>query len=328
MQRGSGRDLPAGSRAAIVAFDALGNYVVATPLVQMLAERGFEVHFLGGTRVAEFAENEPLIAAHHALFGSPLGSFADLGPYELVVNFENSPYAQVTAAQISGPDTVVVGPAVRPDGRELFPYGDDECGRLAADQDWTAPDLTARFPMLRSAFIGEIFCRLSGFVEEPIPRPRVPLVETKSPADIIVTATAKTRDKLWSDSSWVELVKHAVLHGLTVGVVGAKPAEQGKFWTGGEAEEAMIAEGALDLRGVFALPEVAGVLASARRVVALDNGLLHMAAAVGAQAVGLYRHGIHRLWAPSLPNLAVLEPGEGKCVDEIPLDRVITALDF
>jgi ADP-heptose:LPS heptosyltransferase len=327
MHRDTGRPLPPGARAAIISFDALGNYVVATPLIQMLAQKGIEVHYFGGTRIAEFADNEPLVARHYPLFGSPLGAFSSEGPFDLVVNFENTAYAQVTAAQLAGENTLVVGPAVRPDGREPLPWPDTDLGRLAADPDWTAPDLTAKYPVLQSGFIGEIFCRLTG-LDGPIPAPRVPLQPTASPADVIVTATAKTPDKLWSAENWVDLTDHLKSKGKTVGVVGAKPSEQGKFWTGGDAEAAMIAAGALDLRGLYTLPQVAGVLASALRVVALDNGLLHMAAAVGAQSVGLYRHGIHRLWAPAVPNLKVLEPGPERDVDQIPLADVVKAVNL
>jgi len=74
------------------------------------------------------------------------------------------------------------------------------------------------------------------------------------------------------------------------------------------------------------LPAVAGALARAKAVLTLDNGILHMAAAAGAPTVGLFRHGIHRLWAPPVAGLTVLTAGEGKPVSEIQPERVIEAV--
>ena len=84
--------------------------------------------------------------------------------------------------------------------------------------------------------------------------------------------------------------------------------------------------GAEDMRGVLTLPQVAGALANAKSVVSLDNGILHLACSTETPTVGLYRNGIHRLWAPPSPSLKVIEPGEGATVDSISLKAVIEAV--
>ena len=52
------------------------------------------------------------------------------------------------------------------------------------------------------------------------------------------------------------------------------------------------------MRGRITLPQVAGAIAKAKAVVSLDNGILHLACSTATPTVGLYRNGIHRLWAP------------------------------
>ena len=66
--------------------------------------------------------------------------------------------------------------------------------------------------------------------------------------------------------------------------------------------------------------------AQAKAVLTIDNGILHLASAAGAKTVGLFRHGIHRLWAPPFANLTVLTPGEGHEVAEIEVDTVMEAM--
>lgn len=328
MQRFTGQPIPDDASAAMITSDALGNYVVATPLFQMLkvAHPNLKVDYYGGTRVAELAQAEPLIDRHFSLYGHAPHTFRPERSYDLVINFEFSAYAMVVAAMLAGEKGIVVGPAVSDDGRGDLAWGEDDLGRLASDSDWTSADLRTRFPFLDSSFIGEIFCRISG-LKGAMPMPRVAIEATESPADLIVSATAKTPDKLWPVENWVRLVEEVNGKGRSVGVVGAKPS-QSQFWTGGDAEQRMVEAGALDLRGVYTLPQVGGVLQSCRCTLSLDNGLLHMAAAVGGRCVGLYRHGIHRLWAPPVPSLTVLEPGPDRNVADIPYDRVVAALQI
>ena len=111
------------------------------------------------------------------------------------------------------------------------------------------------------------------------------------------------------------------------GLLGAPVSQQAQHWKGASAEDELVGDGlAIDLRGAFSLPQVVGALGAAKAVLTLDNGILHLAAATSTPTVGLYRHGIHRLWAPPAPNVTVLTAGEGNPVSAIDPAAVLSAL--
>src|SRR5512133_3926956 len=98
MKRYQGEALPDGARIAVVANDALGNFVAATPLLQMLRARWprCEIHYYGGTRTAELQDVSDLIDRSLRLHGtSPRESAFDVlartqtGGYHLLVNLES-----------------------------------------------------------------------------------------------------------------------------------------------------------------------------------------------------------------------------------------------
>jgi ADP-heptose:LPS heptosyltransferase len=96
---------------------------------------------------------------------------------------------------------------------------------------------------------------------------------------------------------------------------------------GGGVEEAIAKSGMVqDLRGQLTLPEVVGALAMTNLVFTLDNGILHLACATDTPTVGLFRYGIHRLWAPPVSNLKVIVPMPGKVVGDIPAENAMRAL--
>jgi ADP-heptose:LPS heptosyltransferase len=75
-------------------------------------------------------------------------------------------------------------------------------------------------------------------------------------------------------------------------------------------DAALVEGGVQDLRGRLTLPEVAGALAQARAFVTVDNGLMHVAAAVGTPTVAIFGASPRRLWAPPVSCVRVLEPSE------------------
>jgi len=124
----------------------------------------------------------------------------------------------------------------------------------------------------------------------------------------------------------MEAVTQLRKRGLSVGLLGAKPSTQKGFWKGSSAEDDLVDAGLVeDLRGRYSLPQVAGVLASARQVLTLDNGIMHLAAATDTPTVGLFRRGIHRLWTPPNGNVAVVLP-PGDTVEDIEVDRALGAM--
>lgn len=343
MTRYSGQPLPENYRIAVIANDAIGNFVVTTPLLQMLrsatpqrrnaATPICEIHYFGGTRTWELQQASTLPDQTFILHGASSREIAQMaldrgGTYDLIFNCESTPLSKTFAGLLASDRGYVAGPCMGKGGRGELPYQDDERGDLWRDKQWIAPDITTKYPFLRSGFIGEMFCRLA-YLEGDIPPYEVPSSDPgREVPDVLIATAASLPEKLWPAEKWVETLAWLKHRGITSGLIGAKPSAQKEFWKGESAEEQIVASGHIyDLRGEFALPQVAGALAAAKAVLTLDNGILHMAVAGGRPVVGLFRHGIHRLWAPPYPNLTVLTPGEDRSVAEIEVCTVQEALE-
>lgn len=341
MIRYIGQELPKGCRIALITNDAIGNYVVITPLIQMLREQHSPsvLHYFGGSRTEELWVWDPLIDWGYSLHGSdPNESVfryqventddeACQIPYDLVINAEDACWAKCFAALISSPDTLVCGPALGSTGRKDLPFGEDERGRLWEDKRWISAELPQRYPFLSSGFIGEVLARLC-YLDGPLPAYRVARHDAADVPDVLIATTASLQEKLWPFQKWKAALEWMRDRGLSVGLLGAAPQAQNFYWTGGDAEANLLSQGLVeDLRGSMTLPQVVGALAKAKAVLSLDNGILHLSAATDTPTVGLFRHGIHRLWAPPADNVVVLTPGEGRAVAEIPVETVTEALE-
>lgn len=335
MRRYLGEAIAPDARIALITNDALGNYVVATPLMQMLRAKYPEgvIHYFGGTRTTELSERAPWFDVSVSFYGSEpralISGLARAAAYDLVINVENSPWASCLAAILAGQDGFVCGPCLSDDGRAEMPYGVDLRGELWRDTEWLARSICATYPFLATGFIGEIFVRLA-YLDGPVPRYSLPADDPGRPVpDVLISTAASLSKKLWPPEKWVRLLQELRQRGLTIGLVGAKPMDQSKFWQGAGDEQRIITDGgAEDLRGVMSLPQVVGALSQCRQVVTIDNGVLHLACATETPVVGLFRNGIHRLWAPPSPNLTVLEPGEGNDVASLSVEQVLESLSI
>lgn len=293
-----------------------------------------EIDYYGGTRTREFEEASDLFDWSFPLHGTPLHSaaavaqarIAERGPYDLVVNNEGTAFAKAMTAILAGENTFVVGPCLDR-GRGDLPFAKDDRGALAMDMNWIDPDIQERYPFLQSPFIGEIFCRLA-YLEGQVPAYRVPSRDPDSELPHVIIATsASLPEKLWPTDSWEQTLRRLKERGISVGLVGAKPSAQAQYWKGNELEENLVAAGlAEDLRGMYTLPQVVGLLEKVCLVLTLDNGILHLAAAAQTPTIGLFREGIHRLWAPPHPALRVLTHAPGETVADIHPDQVWEAL--
>jgi len=334
VERYSGQPLPENPRIAVIANDAIGNWVMGTPLLQMLRleRKPSELHMFCGTRTSELQKASDLADEFVNLHGLDPRAFLELmaerrGQYDLVVNVESTGLSK-TAAWILGENGAVAGPCLGRAGRGDLGFQTDDRGRLWQDKGWVAGDLSIRYPFLRSGFISEIFARLC-YLESALPLYAVPIapVDEEIP-DVLISASASLEEKLWPVESWIETTNELSKKGLRGERLGAKPSDQAPSLFGAKEEQALLDQGTVeDLRGRFSLPGVVGALSKANLVLTLDNGILHLAVAAGAQTVGIYRHGIHRLWAPPYANLTVITPGDGNPVRSISAERIMEAID-
>lgn len=317
MRRYTGQPLPPNPRIAVVANDAIGNFVVATPLLQMVRRelRPGVLHYFGGKRTVELQAASNLFDEHFLLHGSELSAMVAsvTEPYDLILNVENGAHAATFVGRIAG-DALVAGPAIV--GGERVPFPDDDRGDLWRDQEWIAEDLTDRYEFLESGFIAEIYARAC-YLDGPVPPYLVPTKPTDSGCDVLIATSASLPEKLWPLESWLAALAALKSRGLRVGLLGAPPNAQAAHWQGSDAESEMVSSGlAEDLRGRYTLPQVVGALASTRAVLTLDNGILHLAASTNTPTVGLFRYGIHRLWCPPFGRVrAVVAPELGIVAD-------------
>ena len=89
-------------------------------------------------------------------------------------------------------------------------------------------------------------------------------------------------DKLWDESSWVELGAAANSDGVTCVLPWGSAVERERSLRIASHLRAAVVPPALSLE------DVAGLLAGAKMVVGVDTGLTHLAAALGVPTVGIY----------------------------------------
>lgn len=329
MHRYMGEGLKPGSRIALIANDALGNFAVSSPVAQVLRMM-YQPSVLDGftgSRVMEIATECPWFDEVVSVYGDGPRMVAERilarEPYDLVVNIENAAWAKSLVPLLAGEDGGAIGPAANRDGRGDLDYGNSPEGRLWADPKWTRDSLRIDFPFLSTGHISEIVCRCC-YWDGRIPAYNLPKHDPgRGIPDVLISATASLPDKLWPVDRWIDLMNLIAADGRTIGLLGAKPKAGSEFWRGVDDETRIVEESPVeDLRGEFTLPQVVGALDHAQLVVTLDNGILHFACSTETPVVGLFRNGIHRLWAPPVPNLKVVEPGVGGHVSDLSLDRV------
>lgn len=136
--------------------------------------------------------------------------------------------------------------------------------------------------------------------------------------------------KIWTDEGFAAVGRHLVDRGLKVVILGTEPA------VGVVKECAEI----LDLSGKTNLGEVVAILSGCEALIAVDSGVLHLAAAAGTKVIGLYGPSNPAITGPQGEGHIVLTSGadcspcvkteckyERKCMTNIGADQVIAAVD-
>lgn len=304
---------------AVLFYDAIGDFVVITPLLRGLREKypGCTIDYFGGERTRELEEASSLIDARFSLFGAP-DALRDLpgfvaarervaGPYDLAINCEFHPATALAVAALR--PTYLVGSGYLPDLRRQLEPAADRRGQLGA-AIWTAPDFLQQYgDIISSTFIGEIFCRMA-YVETDFHRTEVPWRSPPfaTPPILISTGASRTA-KLWPTAFWERVIRWCEGRGLAVGLLGDRPSGQQAYYHCAEMDEHLLATTSLiDLRGRLTLPEVAGALRQARACVTIDNGIMHLAVGVGAPTLALFGASSWQLWAPQVAHLHLVLP--------------------
>lgn len=296
-------------RIAALSHDSLGNYVVLTPVMRMLRETypKASLEYVGGVRTESLWRAESTWDAVYRYEDAPANV------YDLVLSTERDSYAIKVAERIVAPRGHIVG------------SGAPDATGLAADPDWTDPELRSRYPELETGFIAEIHARCAGLTGSV---PGYELARAEAPAHgcrVLVSCSASTEDKLWPVENWL-----SALEGIPdVGVVGVKPKPGAPAYRGQDEEESLVRSGvAKDLRGEYTLPQLVSAVEEASLVLTIDNGIMHLAAATRTPIVALFREGIHRLWTPPHAHVTVLTPAPGALVATIPVQEVREAARF
>jgi heptosyltransferase III len=321
MERFTDQPLRAPPHIAVVFYDSIGDFVVATPLLRGLHEKypGCTVDYIGGERTRELEAASRLVASRYSLFGDADGMCGlpsyvaerrlAAGPFDLAINCEAHPAARL-ALQFLAP-RYVVGAAYTPDLRADLPHPPTQLDTLWGER-WNAADLLTRYgDVLETQYIGEILCRLAR-VETDYLRPEVPRDEPAGVVPDVLIATGANRSaKLWPGPYWRQVIDWCGLQGLSVGLLGSAPSEQARFYHSQDTDAWLLAETRLvDLRGQYTLPAVAGALGRAHACVTIDNGIMHLAAAVGTATIAIFGGSPWRVWAPRSSAVRVLLPAD------------------
>ena len=308
---------------AVLFADKLGGFVVATTLLRGLHEKYPQatLDYFGGERTAELEDACPYIQSRYSLYGRP-GALRDLpdylsareaeaGAYDLAINLDFNPLNAVVASMLD--PRYIVGKCVQPDGRKELPLGDEPRQQIQNPNTfWAGESFLARFgDLLDSNYIGEIYCRVA-YVDTDFHRTEVPTADPALPIPDVLIATGGTRTaKLWPTERWEELINCCSRASLAVGLLGAAPRVQQTAYGSASADEQLLSRTSLiDLRGKFTLPQVAGALARARACASIDNGIMHIASAVGTPTVAIFGGSPWDLWAPRANHLLLALPTE------------------
>jgi hypothetical protein len=139
---------------AVLFYDALGDFVIVTPLLRGLKEKypDCTLDYFSGERTRELEEALPYIDARFSVFGNP-NALAELpaflaerravaGEYDLVINCDFHPTMAFIAHMLQ--PRYVVGKCFAADLREEVPRAPGKIHQLH-DEFWSAPDLLRRY---------------------------------------------------------------------------------------------------------------------------------------------------------------------------------------
>jgi ADP-heptose:LPS heptosyltransferase len=270
-------------KALAIRAGALGDTIVALPAIAALAALPARVELVGTSPYIELARAAGLAAATHSIDRARFRALFDAGAddaelveflegFDLVVAWSRIPALAATLGEL-GVDLLQADPLPPP-----AVHASDHLFRALAPLGIRGP---APYPRLR--------------VEE---RPRLPSLDRRF---VAIHPSSGSVDKNWPSEHFESLARRSVERGLDV------------VWIQGEADREVVAPLARAVSGSVAgeLPirELAGLLCECALFVGNDSGVSHLAAAVGAPTLTLFRSTEPAQWAPRGPRVQVVRAG-------------------
>ena len=338
VQRFDGRDLGRAPHIAVLGSCKLGNFVATLPLLRLLRRRypGAQIDFWGSEATADFeralcGNEQPLNwriswdkpnskleekSRIESIANAATKRHAEAGPLDLAINCDGfNPLTQTLTSWLQ--PTWVAGGSLRADGRGPLTWGDLPQQRFLADPDWDSPDFLSRYAdQFASNYIAELMCRMAFLEPNADDLSVLDLPWEKPPFDVpelLIHATTTRAAKIWPFKAWDEVLQWCNNRSITVGLVGAPPAQQRLDYHAGNGEEQLLANHPstlIDLRGSTNLIQLAGACRMARAVVSVDAGPMHVAAGVGTPTLAVVGNDAEavgaspiRLWLPRSSSL-------------------------
>jgi heptosyltransferase-3 len=321
LQRYAGEELGPQAHIVVLGSCKVGNVVVSTPVIRGLRRRFPDavIGFIGSDVTAAFEAAMPEISwrvswdatgdeAGLNLLQALATQRARYGEVSLALNLDGFNPVTCTLVPWLAPH-YVAGGSLKSNLRAALPWGDAPQQRFLADPDWDSTEFLDRYAgVFDSNYIAELFCHLA-YVHDQVD-PRQIELPWEEPAfdvpELLIHCTTARAAKVWPFEAWATVVRSVVSSGWRVGLVGSAPAAQRDAYNSGDGEEWLLAHTDLiDLRGKTSLIQLAGACRTARAVVSVDAGPLHIAAAVGTPTlavVGNDAAGVGaspiRLWLP------------------------------
>ena len=344
MKRFGGENLGERPNITILGSSKVGNFVITVPLLYGLRKKypdaiidfwgsevtkDFEEELIRGTPSNEFQPTISWRASWDIVCENKLQYIADIAKTrpkpDLLINCDGfNPFTQTLSSLLN--PLYVAGGALRPDGRDLLQWGDQEEQYILKENDWDSPEFLGRHKnILSSQYIAEILCRnaylstsYNDIVQIEIPRT---IPNFKIPR-ILIHCTATRSAKIWNLDGWKEVIEWCLDQKISVGIIGAAVDIQNSLYNANNIEDELICHFndikdtsgnklLIDLRGKTSLIELAGACERADAVISVDSGPLHIAAAVNTNVLAVVGNGVTgkgaspiRLWMPRSDNVS------------------------
>lgn len=223
-------------------------------------------------------------------FTNPLKSVPLLrrGNHDLIVDMTPWPNMTALCARVSAPVTVGFSPEVNRGRGRLFDLAIEHSGSRHELENVGA--MASHFGKNEYEMVIK---RISCEAPDDLNLSRLVLCHLSA-------GGSQSPDKSWPNEYWAELVKSLVAAGFQVGFTGVK-SEEARVLEVIE-ETALKYPDVVSLCGKLKLDELAELLSEIPLLVTIDTGVLHLAAAVNGNSIGLHGPTSPKRWGSLSPN--------------------------